>query len=94
MMARRKIGRLAYSEYVSSNSDSIQVSRARLELFEAAKRVYPVFLKKLSTDVFPLYQELAATGCLFWGIDGPRRHSPYELITQGSAANSASDSLR
>jgi hypothetical protein len=88
-MVRRKTPLLAYCEYVSPDSDSIQVSRARLLLFETIKRVYPKFLKKLSTEVFPLYQELAEAGCTFWGIDGPRHLSPYELITQGSASSAA-----
>ena len=87
-MARRKIGRLAYGEYISSGSESIQVSRARLELFESVRRVYPRFLKKLSTRVFPFYRDLAEAKCKFWGIDGPSHLSPYELITQTSAASS------
>jgi hypothetical protein len=87
--AKRKTPLLAYCEYVSPGSDGIEVSRARLRLFETMKRVCPEFLKKLSTEVFPLYQELAEAGCTFWGIDGPRHLSPYELITQGSASSSA-----
>lgn len=88
-MVRRKTPSLAYCEYVSPDSDSIQVSKARLELFETIKRVYPKFLEDLSAKVFPLYQELAEAGCRFWGIDGPRHFSPYDLITRGSASSSA-----
>jgi len=91
-MARRKIGRLAYCEYVSPDSDSIQVSRARLILFETVGRVYPKFLKQLSTRVFPLYRDLAEAGCMFLGIDGPKRLSPSELLTEGSASSSAGHS--
>lgn len=67
-MAKRTTPSLAVSEYVSPNSDSsIQVWRARLEVIEAAKRVYPTFLETLSTEVFPLYCELAKKGKLAKG---------------------------
>jgi len=50
-------------EYVSSCSeDSDQVWQARLELIEVAKRVFPKFLQKLSTEVFPVYSRLAKQG--------------------------------
>jgi hypothetical protein len=88
-VARRKTPRLAYCEYVSPDSDGIEVSSARLRLFEAVQRIYPTFLEKLSAEVFPLYQDLAEVGCRFWGIDGPRHLSPYELINQGSSSYSA-----
>lgn len=91
-MARRQTGRLVYCEYVSQDLGSVQISRARLELFEAVKRVYPTFLNRLSTAVFPFYQEVAEAGCILWGIDGPRHLSPYELLTQGSASSSAGHS--
>jgi hypothetical protein len=56
-MAKRSTPPLAYSEYVSADSDnSIQVWRARLLVIDLVKRLYPIFLKKLSSDVFPLYQ--------------------------------------
>lgn len=62
-MAKRATPSLAASEYFSSNSDtSVQVWRARLQLIEAAKRVFPTFLEKLATDVFPLYCQLAKEG--------------------------------
>jgi hypothetical protein len=67
-MAKRTTPSLAYSEYVSPNSDnSVQVWRARLQVIEAAKRVFPVFLKKLSADVFPSYCQLAKEGKLSKG---------------------------
>lgn len=91
-MARRKTGRLVCEEYVSQDSGSVQLSRARLELFEAVKRVYPTFLEELSDPVFPLYRELAEAGCIFWGINGPPHVSPYELVTQGSLSSSAGHS--
>jgi hypothetical protein len=64
-MAQRTTPSLAFSEYVSTDSDnSVQVWRARLQVIEASKRVYPRFLKKLLTDVFPLYCRLAKAGKL------------------------------
>jgi hypothetical protein len=67
-MAKRTTPPLAYSEYVSLDSDnSVQVWQARLRVIEAAKRVYPKFLEKLATDVFPLYCQLAKEGKLAKG---------------------------
>jgi hypothetical protein len=52
-------------EYVSSRpGTSHQIWQARLELVEVAKRVFPKFLKKLATDVFPLYSQLTKNGTL------------------------------
>jgi hypothetical protein len=84
-MATRTTPPLAFSEYVSTDSEnSVQVWRARSELIEASNRVYPIFLKTLSTDVFPLYCKLADEGKLakgrydfdkaLWG------DSPYEAL--------------
>jgi len=62
-VARRKTPRLAYCEYVSPNPEnSIQVKRARQWLFEAVKRVHPRFLRRLSSQVFPFYSQLAESG--------------------------------
>jgi hypothetical protein len=48
-MAKRTTPSLAASEYVSPNSNtSVQVWRARLQVIEAARRVFPIFLEKLS----------------------------------------------
>jgi len=59
-MAKRATPHLSYAEYVSPDSDnSVQVWQARLRVIEAAKRVYPRFLIKLASDVFPLYRQLA-----------------------------------
>jgi hypothetical protein len=67
-MAKRTTPSLAFSEYVSPDSDnSVQVWQARLRVIEAAKRVYPIFLKELSADVFPLYCQLAKEGKLAKG---------------------------
>jgi hypothetical protein len=53
-MAKRTTPSLAFSEYVSPDSNnSVAVWQARLRVIEATKRVYPIFLKKLSSDVFP-----------------------------------------
>jgi hypothetical protein len=47
-MAKRTTPSLAFSEYVSPDSDnSVQEWQARLRLIKAAKRMYPIFLKKL-----------------------------------------------
>ncbi len=93
-MAQRTTPSLAYSEYTSTDSDqSVPVWQARLQVIEAAKRVYPVFLEKLSTDVFPLYCRLAQEGKLAKG-----RHdfdkalwgkSPYEALTDEGGLKSA-----
>jgi hypothetical protein len=55
-MGQRRTPSLAYCEYVSPDPDNgIQVWGARLELIEAARRVYPRFLEKLSEEVFSFY---------------------------------------
>ena len=64
-VAKRKSTSLAISEYVSPDSDiSVQVWRARLQLIETAKQVYPSFLEKLLKEVFPVYSQLRTTGKL------------------------------
>lgn len=61
-MVRRTTPSLTFSEYVSPDPNhSVEVWQARLRLIEAAKRVYPIFLRKLSSDVFPLYSRLASS---------------------------------
>jgi hypothetical protein len=85
-MAKRTTPPLAYSEYVSPNSDSsVQVWQARLRVIEAAKRVHPIFLEKLSTDVFPLYCQLAKEGKLAKGRNDFDKavwgKSPYDALT-------------
>jgi len=44
--------------------NSSQTGRARYELIETVKRVYPEFLRKLSSDVFPLFERLLKSGQL------------------------------
>jgi hypothetical protein len=52
-------------EYVSPHpGNSHQTWQARLELIEVGKQVFPRFLRKLATDVFPLYSRLATNGTL------------------------------
>jgi hypothetical protein len=85
-MTKRTTPSLAVSEYVSPNWDSsVQVWLARLQLIEAAKRVYPIFLKKLSADVFPLYSQLANAGKLSKGRNNFTKalwgKSPYDALT-------------
>jgi hypothetical protein len=93
-MAKRTTPSLAFSEYVSPDSDSsVQVWRARLQVIEAAKRVFPIFLRKLSADVFPLYCQLAKEGKLakgrnffdkaLWG------NSPFEALTDDGGLKAA-----
>jgi hypothetical protein len=79
---------LALSEYVSADSDhSTVVWQARLQLIEAVKRVYPRFLEKLSTDVFPFYRQLADRKYdfdrLLW------RDSPYKRLPEDGGLKSA-----
>jgi hypothetical protein len=86
---RRETPRLAYPEYISQDAqNSIQVSRARLVLFETVKNVYPKMLRELSEKVFRLFEDLASGGYIFWAIDGPRHQSPYESLLIPSAASS------
>ena len=89
-MAQRKTPLLAYCEYVSPDPDnSIEVSRARMQLIEAAKRVYPEFLEKLSTEVFPFYSELAGQGYNFDNILWSPSISPSDALPQESGLKSA-----
>jgi hypothetical protein len=85
-MPKRTTPPLAFSEYVSPDSDnSVEVWQARRQLIEAAKRVYPIFLKKLSTDVFPLYCQLAKEDKLARGRNDFAKalwgKSPFEALT-------------
>jgi hypothetical protein len=93
-MAKRTTPSLAFSEYVSPNSgNSVQIWRARLQVIEAVKRVYPIFLEKLSADVFPFYYQLAKEGKLAKGrIDFDKAlwgSSPYEALTEDGDLKSA-----
>jgi hypothetical protein len=93
-MAKRTTPSLAFSEYVSPDSDnSVQVWQARLRVIEAAKRVYPIFLKKLSADVFPLYYQLAKEGKLAKGRNDFDKalwgKSPYDALTDDGGLKSA-----
>jgi hypothetical protein len=81
--SRRKTPPLAYSEYVSPYpNNSSQVCLARLELIEAVKRVFPMFLKTLSAEVFPLYRKLAKKGYGFDQILWWPAVSPYKDLTE------------
>ncbi len=61
-MASRRTPPLAFSEYVSPNTeDSIQTWRARMEMIEAVGRVHPAFLEGLASEVFPIYCRYAKT---------------------------------
>jgi hypothetical protein len=85
-MAKRTTPPLAFSEYVSPDSDnSVQVWQARRRVIEAAKRVHPIFLEKLSADVFPLYSRLAKEGKLAKGRNDFDKalwgKSPYDALT-------------
>jgi len=85
-MAKRTTPSLAFSEYVSRDADnSVQVWQARLQVIEAAKRVFPIFLGKLSTDVFPLYCKLAKEGKFAKGPNDVDKalwgKSPYAALT-------------
>lgn len=93
-MTKRTTPSLAYSEYVSPDSDnSVQVWQARLQVIAAAKRVYPIFLKKLSADVFPLYGQLARKGKLAKGRNDFEKalwgNSPLEALTEDGGLKSA-----
>ena len=93
-MANRKAPSLALSEYVSPHAEnSTELWRARLEMIEAVKRIYPKFLETLLAEVFPLYCQLAKAGKLakegnnfekaLWG------DSPYEALTEDGGLKSA-----
>jgi hypothetical protein len=67
-MTERTTPPLTFGEYVSPDLDnSVQVWLARRQVIEASKRVYPTFLETLSTDVLPIYCQLAKTGQLAKG---------------------------
>jgi hypothetical protein len=93
-MAKRITPSLVVSDYVSPDVDnSFQVWQARRQVIDATKRAYPIFLKKLLADVFPLYRQLAEQGKLakgrydldkaLWG------KSPYEALTDEGGLKSA-----
>jgi len=90
-MTQRKTSSLAYSEYVSPDSDrSIQVWLARLRVVDASRRVYPQFLNQLRSQVLPLYGPLAEGGYKFDSILWGRfKASPYELLTEDGGLKSA-----
>src|SRR5579872_4031784 len=85
-MAKRTTPSIAFSEYVSRDADNnVQVWLARLQVIEAAKWVFPIFLGRLSTDVFPLYGKLAKEGKLAKGRNDFDKalwgKSPYAALT-------------
>jgi hypothetical protein len=93
-MAKRTTPSLAFSEYVSRDSDnSVQVWQARLQVIEAAKRVYPALLQKLLTEVFPFYCRLANEGKLAKGRNDFDKalwgNSPFEALTEEGGLKSA-----
>src|SRR6267154_538592 len=65
-MGNRKTPPLAFwGEYVSpDNENSEDVYRARLRLMETVKQIFPTFLERLSSEVFPSYSQLAQAGKL------------------------------
>ena len=88
-LVKRKTPLLAYCEYVSPDSDnSVEVSRARVQMIEAAKRVYPEFLEKLSTEVFPFYSELAGQEYNFDNILWSLSISPSDALPKESGLKS------
>lgn len=89
-MGKRKTQRLAFwGEYVSPDTEiSEEVYRARLELMKIVKQVFPNFLKKLSSDVFPLYEQLAKGGYDFDQILWTNS-SPYALLTEDGGLKAA-----
>lgn len=89
-MAKRKTPLLAYCEYVSPHpNNSIQVNRARLHLIDAVRRVYPRFLKRLSSDVYQFYPQLVSQGYDFDEILWSPRISPYDALPSDSALKEA-----
>jgi hypothetical protein len=93
-MDKRTTPSLTFSEYVAPDPEaSVQVWRARLQVIEAARRVYPIFLRKLSADVFPLYRQLAQEGRLAKGRNDFGKalwgNSPYEALTDEGGLKSA-----
>lgn len=85
-MPPRRTPLLAYSEYVAPDrGNSSQVWKARLELIETAKRVYPRFVQMLRSTGLPLYRDLANTGydieSILWR---PAGVSPFELLPEDS----------
>src|SRR5215469_7641305 len=57
--------RLRWGDHDSPDSQkNSQTGRARLELIITAKCIYPEFLEKLSSDVFPLFEKRSKSGQL------------------------------
>jgi hypothetical protein len=88
-MGKRKTARSAFDgEYASPDAEnSADVQRSRLILMRTVKRVFPKFLEKFSTDVFPLFDQAAKNGTLarqgydFEQVlfaDNPRRVNPLD----------------
>jgi hypothetical protein len=91
-MPKRTTPSLAYSEYVSLDSDnSVQLWRARLLVIDAAKKVHPIFLKKLSVDVFPLYQSARERNEIDKALP---RISPYEALPDSVLKSALSEWVR
>jgi hypothetical protein len=68
-MTKRTTPLLAFAEYVFPDSKlSEQVWRARLQMIDTAKQVYPKFLDALLRHVFPLYEQCARDGFNFESI--------------------------
>jgi len=62
-MAKRKIPRLAYGEYVSSDpKHSDDVWHARRRMIEIVRRVHPIFFQRLMADVFPIFNQITEAG--------------------------------
>jgi hypothetical protein len=60
-MSERTTHHLANGEYVWPDSNG-EMWRARLQVIESARKLCPQFLKGLSDDVFPVYNQLAEGG--------------------------------
>ena len=100
-MGKRKTPRLAFwGEYVLPDSEnSEEVYRARLRLMETVKRVFPEFLKELSSAVLPSYsqlardEKLAKEGYDFETELWSDNHwcSPYDVLTEDGGLKSALD---
>src|SRR5579859_4254067 len=65
MSERKNPHLLPFGEYDTPDGEkSVQVWRARMELMRVVARVFPLFLQKLSTHVFPLFELLVSEGSL------------------------------
>jgi hypothetical protein len=88
-MPARKNPRLAYCEYVAPDNNSIAVEQARRDLMRCIRRVFPIMLERLATDVLPAYEELAKSDFKIEATLWHPRLSPFKELPQDKSLRTA-----